>query len=106
MFPADPLPVETNTTSRPAPVWLRLPTFPVRATNVLLAVLVAVWLYEYTRGASDNGDVLLTLGAKSNYEIVVHHDYLRLVWAMFLHADWLHIAFNGYALLIFGQQVE
>ncbi len=50
--------------------------------------------------------MLFSLGAKNNAAILVKHEYWRLLTAMFLHAGFLHIAFNGYALLIFGQQVE
>ena len=88
------------------PVWLQLPTFRPRVTQVLLGILVLVFLYEqYVAGGSENSDVLRSLGAKQNADILAGQ-YWRLLTAMFLHAGFLHIAFNGYALLIFGQQVE
>jgi rhomboid protease GluP len=94
---------------RGTPTWLRVPRFPVWATNILLGLLVVVWLYESYVGGSLAGseriDVLRQLGAKDN-GLIVQGEYWRLITAMFLHAGFLHIAFNGYALLIFGQQVE
>ncbi|HUS13930.1 MAG TPA: rhomboid family intramembrane serine protease [Chloroflexia bacterium] len=92
------------------PIWVRLPTFQPRATNLLLGLLAVIYVYEIVAagGAIDpaeSGDVLLTLGAKDN-TLILAGEYWRLVSAMFLHASILHIAFNGYALLAFGQQIE
>ena len=95
--------------ARPSPVWLRVPTFQPRATNIMLGLLVIIWIYELiyggSLGASEDTRVLRALGSKSN-DLILRGEYWRLVTAMFLHAGPLHIAFNGYALLIFGQQVE
>ncbi len=88
------------------PVWLQLPTFRPRVTQVLLGILVLIFFYEESRpGGSQSGTVLYNLGAKENTAILAG-EYWRLLTAMFLHAGFLHIAFNGYALYIFGQQVE
>jgi len=43
---------------------------------------------------------------QNNYLIMVEAEYWRLLTAMFLHADILHIFFNMMALLIFGAAVE
>jgi len=94
---------------RSGPTWLRVPLFPVWATNILLGILIVVWIYESYVGGSLAGSekiqVLRDLGAKDNAKIV-DGEYWRLITAMFLHSGFLHIAFNGYALLIFGQQIE
>ena len=86
-----------------------MPLFPVWATNILLGILIVVFLYESYVGGSLAGSeqiaVLRKLGAKDN-NLIVQGEYWRLITAMFLHAGFLHIAFNGYALLIFGQQIE
>lgn len=90
-------------------VWLRIPMFRPRVTFILLSVLIAVFIIEIIQGSSldaaGDAQVLLDLGAKSNARII-QGEYWRLITAMFLHAGLLHIAFNGYALLIFGQQIE
>jgi len=88
------------------PVWLQLPTFRPRVTQVLLGILVLVFLFgELRLGGPQSNDMLFNRGAKNNAAILAG-EYWRLLTAMFLHAGFLHIAFNGYALLIFGQQVE
>ncbi len=100
------------------PVWLQLPTFRPRVTQILLGILVLVFLKELSDqsqsslgalgdlfGGSIDISVLKNLGAKDNGAIL-HGDHWRLLTAMFLHGSFLHIAFNGYALWIFGQQVE
>jgi rhomboid protease GluP len=48
---------------------------------------------------------LLQLGAKVN-EAIIDGEIWRLFTAVFLHVDVFHIAFNSYALLVFGVQVE
>src|SRR5579859_3691189 len=110
MQPVDPAtvlapPGERSPTSRPAPVWLRLPVFQPRATNILLGILVVVWLLEEASGGSQNDQVLRDLGEKAN-DLIVKGQYWRLITAMFLHAGFLHLAFNGYGIYLFGQQVE
>jgi rhomboid protease GluP len=50
--------------------------------------------------------VMLLLGAKSGYHIVVLGQYWRLVMPTFLHFDLLHLAFNSFVLWQVGPQVE
>lgn len=93
---------------RPAPVWVRLPTFESRATNIMLGVLVLIYLAEVLAAGGAQEPplaVLIKMGAKENSRII-NGDYWRLLTAMFLHGNLLHIGFNGYALLAFGQQIE
>ncbi|MCS7117703.1 MAG: rhomboid family intramembrane serine protease [Thaumarchaeota archaeon] len=40
------------------------------------------------------------------YQIVFRSEFYRLVTSMFLHADFLHILFNMWALFIFGRDIE
>ncbi|MGI8586555.1 MAG: rhomboid family intramembrane serine protease [Chloroflexia bacterium] len=105
-------PVESFPRPNAGPVWLRLPTFRPRAAGIMLAVLVAIFIYEVQRAGGDQevagvngGKLLLDLGAKDN-DLIIKGEYWRLITAMFLHADLLHIAFNGYALYLFGDQIE
>jgi len=96
--------------TRPAPIWLRVPLYMPRVTNILLVVLIGVFAIEvlYSDNSLSPGNDLQTmhdLGAKINV-LILNGEWWRLITAMFLHADILHIGFNAYALLIFGPQVE
>ena len=90
-------------------------------TTVLLVLIGAVYLLEVVAGGSGSLMTgpsplkLIDLGASlglaripPNGDLVgvAAGQYWRLVSAMFLHAGLLHIAFNAYALWIFGTVVE
>jgi membrane associated rhomboid family serine protease len=83
----------------------------VSATKILLVALLAVFILEVMTGGPGallDGPKpvrLLDLGALYPPEIA-HGQYWRLFTAMFLHAGLLHIAFNAYALWLFGNVVE
>ncbi|HEY74551.1 MAG TPA: rhomboid family intramembrane serine protease [Thermoflexia bacterium] len=70
-------------------------------TYVILALNVAVFAASSLIGRG----LAFALGAKVNQAIVAGQ-FWRLGTALFLHADLLHLGFNGYALWIFGPQVE
>jgi membrane associated rhomboid family serine protease len=94
----------------------------ISVTKVLLASIAAVYVLEVASsggaGSIVNGpsvDKLYQLGGSAAIGItargfvnggVATGQYWRLFTAMFLHAGILHIAFNAYALWIFGQVVE
>ncbi len=89
----------------PQPTALRLPLHRVRATYVMMGILIVVFLIETLAGGSENSRVLVNLGA--NYApYVTGGDYWRLFTANFLHIGLLHIAFNLYALYIVGTEME
>ncbi|MBM4422994.1 MAG: rhomboid family intramembrane serine protease [Chloroflexi bacterium] len=87
----------------PAPPrrYLPLPVVKPRLTFLLLAINILVFLAQSATGP----DLWFYLGAKVN-EFIIAGEWWRLITPMFLHADILHIAFNSYALYIFGPQVE
>ena len=90
------------------------------ATTVLLGLIAAVFLLELAKGGAGSlmtgpsTAKLVDLGASLGVARTQSGDlvgiasgqYWRLVTAMFLHAGLLHIAFNAYALWIFGTVVE
>jgi rhomboid protease GluP len=78
----------------------------------LIVVNLLMFLIEIIGGGSGSlgfgasARVLFDLGALQARAIVVEDQYWRLVTAMFLHAGLVHLAFNMYALYIFGALVE
>jgi membrane associated rhomboid family serine protease len=79
---------------------------PVREGAVSMTLLglnvVAFVLQLVTEGAATS---IFQLGAMQGFA-VADGDYWRLLTAAFLHAGFLHIAFNMYALYLFGPFVE
>jgi membrane associated rhomboid family serine protease len=89
------------------------------ATKALLGILLVVFVIEVMVGGAGsfmsgpNNDQLVKLGASvavwpttSGYIGIALGEYWRLFTSMFLHIGLLHIAFNAYALWIFGTMVE
>src|SRR4051794_33386587 len=74
------------------------------ATHIILGLLVAIFIVQMgIDQTSENGsNWLLEFGVLWPYG-VLHGDAYRLLTAMFLHANIAHIAFNGYALWIYGK---
>lgn len=85
----------------PPAMQVRIPHTAPLWTYILLVVNVLAFLASLLI----NSEFVLALGAKVN-SAIVNGEFWRLATAMFLHVDFLHIAFNGYALFIFGPQVE
>jgi membrane associated rhomboid family serine protease len=82
-----------------------------RVTRALIAANVIVFLIEVVIGgpqslfAGPTARQLLNMGALFPVD-VAQGEYWRLFTAMFLHIGILHIAFNMYALYLFGTLVE
>ena len=90
------------------------------ATMVLLALIVAMFVVEVVAGGPGSlmtgppNDTLVRLGASvalypshgGGVIGIATGQYWRLLTSMFLHAGIIHIAFNAYALWIFGTIVE
>lgn len=78
-------------------------------TPAILAVLVAIFLLMTAIGgsldATQNDQMLVQWGAKTN-SLVFQGEWWRLITATFLHAGFLHILFNGYALYVIGMSLE
>jgi membrane associated rhomboid family serine protease len=85
---------------------------PGIVTTTLLVANITMFLVEVALGGpgslSSGPSVqrLFDLGAMQPLTIAQQHQYWRLFSAMFLHAGLLHIAFNMYALYLFGYLIE
>jgi membrane associated rhomboid family serine protease len=82
----------------------------VSVTQVLLALIVAVFVLEVVRGGpqslfNPDQQVLFDMGAMQPFAVAAGQ-FWRLVTAMFLHFGLIHLLFNGWALWVFGSQVE
>ncbi len=83
----------------------------VTATKVLLAAMFAMFVVELLVGGPNaaiggpSERTLIRLGAMQPI-LVANGQYWRLFSAIFLHIGFLHIAFNAYALWLFGPLVE
>ena len=74
-------------------------------TYALIGINVFLWVLMTAAGGSKDSDVLLRFGAMYG-PLIAAGQYWRLFTSMFLHVGMLHLAFNGFGLLIFGRIVE
>jgi rhomboid protease GluP len=97
----------SNDVETPLPQTRRvsLPLAQPRATYGLLALIILVFLAMTLAGGSESIRVLILFGAKVN-SLIAAGQVWRLLTSMFLHIGLIHLFFNGYALYIFGIQVE
>jgi len=75
------------------------------ATYALLGLLAAFFGLEIVLGGSEDGLVLIRLGALVP-DLVRAGQWWRLLSATVLHAGFMHFAFNAYVLLALGSSLE
>lgn len=83
--------------------FLRPKNAPV--TTALLIIITIVFGVEWMKGAPDNEDVLITMGAIMP-GMMHAGEYWRALTGMFLHANLLHWAANSWALFQLGSLYE
>jgi membrane associated rhomboid family serine protease len=102
---------------RPRPVrrapGIALATNQAPVTYALIAINVLVYLLGAAQGGSigDAGNSIYHPGSLYRHAVlygpwVAHGGWYRLVTAMFLHENLLHIGFNMFALWVIGRPVE
>ena len=72
-------------------------TYTLIAINVLIFLLGIIFNMQ---------DTLINLFANYGPLVTENHQYYRLFTSTFMHANFLHIAFNMYALYLLGSQAE
>src|SRR3954471_4643766 len=108
----------------PTPVGMRCPECSKQRTEVrniagtrggtqvtvaLIVINVIAFVAELSSGGtaiSDVGGSVIRRGALFGPSITIDHEYYRLITSGFLHAGFIHIAFNMYLLWILGQMLE
>ena len=89
----------------PGTVLVSLPKTRPFVTYTLLVVTILTFLLQLASEALYRVDLVANLGMKVN-ELIVEGQFWRLITPMFLHGSFLHIAFNMYALNVFGPGLE
>jgi membrane associated rhomboid family serine protease len=76
------------------------------AVLVFIIINIAAFGFELWRGALANPATLHRLGALDSGAVIGEGQFWRLVTALFLHYNLLHLAFNLFALYVLGPPLE
>ena len=85
---------------------LRSTSTEPRVTYALIAINVVAFLASGRFGVNGGGSQVWDKGVLFGPAIHDQHEYWRLITGGFLHAGFLHIAFNMYLLYLLGQMLE
>lgn len=77
-----------------------------KITFVFLTIMVLYFIFMTLNGGTTNNETLVKYGALFPPFIVQYNEYYRFITAIFIHIGIMHIFFNGYALYVFGPQME
>lgn len=75
-------------------------------TTVLLGIMIVYFVVISLNGGTTNSQALVDYGAFFPPYILQDHQYYRFITSIFIHIGITHIFFNGYALYVFGTQIE
>ena len=76
------------------------------AVFIIILLNAAAFIFEISFGNWTDPEVLHQLGALEPYAVVVQGQYWRLFTALFLHAGFVHLLFNLFALYVLGPPLE
>lgn len=77
-----------------------------KVTFILLAIMIFYFIFITLNGGTTNVQTLVKFGALYPPLVAMYGEYYRLVTSIFIHIGIAHIFFNGYALYVFGPQIE
>lgn len=77
-----------------------------KVTFIFLTIMIIYFIFITLNGGTTNVETLVRYGAFYPPFIVIYKEYYRFITSIFIHIGVAHIFFNGYALYIFGPQIE
>ncbi len=86
-------------------VFIRYPQTKPRVSYILMAVCIGVYLVQTASELLLGSDIPALLGMKIN-QAILSGQVWRFFTPMVLHGSLLHLAFNMYALYLFGPSLE
>jgi rhomboid protease GluP len=92
-------------TPPPQPIQVAVPNVRPYVTYILLGVTTFIFLLQLAGQYLLKLDLVTALGFKVN-DLIRQGELWRLITPVFLHGSILHIAFNMYALFIYGRSLE
>ena len=89
----------------PRQVSISSPTATPAVTYTLMGITIIVFILQMASESIIGVDYPALLGMKVN-ELIIQGQLWRLITPVLLHGSFLHIAFNMYALFVFGPGLE
>lgn len=77
-----------------------------KVTTILLMIMIIYFVVMTFNGGTTNSATLLRYGAMFPLYVVAYGEYYRFITSIFIHIGLTHMLFNGYALYVFGSQIE
>lgn len=75
-------------------------------TYSFIGIIITYFIIMTLNGGTTNPENLVRFGALYPPFVLAYNEYYRLVTSIFIHIGLMHLLFNGYALYIFGTQIE
>lgn len=77
-----------------------------KVTFTLLAIMILYFIFMTLNGGTTDVNNLIRYGAMFPPLVLGYNQYYRFITSIFMHIGIMHLFFNGYALYIFGPQIE
>lgn len=77
-----------------------------KVTFIFLAIMVVYFIFMTVNGGTTDIQTLIKYGAMFPPLVSEYNQYYRFITSIFIHIGIMHIFFNGYALYVFGPQIE